>query len=73
MLSLVIDRHESHIDEISSNVQLGEFFVGGLFAVPFVTLPWLLRSRRVRFVILQLLFCLAGLAAIGIIVLLTHH
>lgn len=45
--------------------QLGQFFVGGLFAVPFVTLPWLIRSRRTRFVLLQLLFCLAGLAVVS--------
>ncbi len=44
---------------------LFQFFVGGLYAIPFVTLPWLVRSRRTRLVLLQLLFCLLGLATVS--------
>lgn len=44
---------------------LAQFFVGKLYALPFITLPWLVRSRRVRLVLLQLLFCLLGLAIVS--------
>jgi hypothetical protein len=43
---------------------LGTFFVGGLLAIPFLTLPWLIFSRRILPVLLQLIFCLLGLCTI---------
>ena len=41
------------------------FFIGGLFAIPFLSLPWILRSRRLRPVLFQLLFCIFGLIIIS--------
>jgi hypothetical protein len=43
---------------------LGTFFVGGLLAIPFVTLPLLIFGRRIRPVLFQLTFCLLGLCTI---------
>ena len=43
---------------------LGSFFVGGLLAIPFLTLPWLIIKRRTRPVLSQLVFCLLGLTTI---------
>lgn len=43
---------------------LGTFFVGGLLAIPFLTLPWLIFCRRIRPILLQLIFCLLGLGTI---------
>jgi hypothetical protein len=44
---------------------LATFFVGGLLAVPFLSLPWLLRNRRIRPVLVQLLFCIFGLVIVS--------
>jgi hypothetical protein len=41
------------------------FFVGGLLTIPFLSLPWLIRNRRIRPVLLQLLFCIFGLVIIS--------
>jgi hypothetical protein len=45
--------------------ELGAFFVGGLLAIPFLSLPCLIRNRRVRLVLFQLIFCIFGLLIIS--------
>ena len=37
------------------------FFLGGSLSLPFLALPWLVRNRKVRFLLIQFVFCALGL------------
>jgi len=39
-------------------------FLGPILSVPFVALPWMLKGRRVRFLLVQFLVCAAGLLSV---------
>jgi hypothetical protein len=41
-----------------------QFFLGSVLSVPFVTLPWLIRDRRIRILLLQFSFCVLCLLAV---------
>jgi hypothetical protein len=40
------------------------FFLGVVLSLPFITLPWLVRDRRMRLPLIQLFLCAAGLLAV---------
>jgi hypothetical protein len=49
-----------------------QFFLGPVLTIPFVTLPWLIRDRRTRLLVFQLLFCIFGSLLVAVS-LLPHH
>ena len=46
----------------------GQFFLGSVLCIVFVvTLPWMVRDRRVRFPLIQLAFSLAGSLLVAVV------
>ncbi len=45
-----------------------QFFLGGALRIPFVTLPWLLKDRRTRFLLVQ-----QGVSAVGLLLVVYFH
>jgi len=43
---------------------LWAFFLGGSLSIPLITLPWLVRDRRTRFLLIQFAFCALGLLSV---------
>jgi hypothetical protein len=41
-----------------------QFFLGSVLSTPFVTLPWMIRDRRIRLLLLQFSFCALCLLAV---------
>ncbi len=48
-----------------------QFFLSGALSIPLVTLPWLMRDRRIRILLLQ--FCLSALGLLSVTWFLPHY
>jgi hypothetical protein len=45
-------------------VDFWQFFLHGALSIPLVTLPWLVRDRKIRILLLQFCFCAMGLLSV---------
>jgi len=45
-------------------IEWRKFFMGGALSIPFATLPWMFRDRRIRWPLIQFMWCALGILSV---------